>query len=220
MYEDRPELDTPPSIRAMLHAYGGSTPDGRPLWRLILASNKRVRAAGVRRTMPKDFVGDVPRPDKIEEGVFWMRRYKFDGWILERWFPAEIWGSEEVWRSHKSGADHRMQMLAAWPRQGDYFMLAGPWPTVEAAGDLKEHIRAYMRQEQFKPVNWANEVKAELAMEMAERERAAWDYENRMAAISRGEVSPVLGSLSLAAQRMRDRIAVNIGGPDWHLGAF
>ena len=222
MYEDRPEKDTPPRIRAMLRLYGGSTPDGGPLWRLILAQNKRVRAAGVMRTMPKTFVGDVPKPDKVEEGVFWLPRYKFSGWILERWFPASTWGSEMVYEQQRSGADNRTRMLAQFPRHGDYFMIpgAGPWPTIEAAGDIKAAIREYIRAEREKPNDWNAYLRGELALEMVERERLAAEYEERMAAVSRGQVSPVLGSISRAAQSVRNKIAIEIGGDDWHLGAI
>ena len=39
MYEDRPEKDTPPSILKDLREYGGLSPDGQPIWRLVLAEN-------------------------------------------------------------------------------------------------------------------------------------------------------------------------------------
>lgn len=232
MYEDRPELDTPPRVRAMLRLYGGSTPDGGPLWRLILAQNKRIRAAGVMRTMgqqPADqwhgerLHVEVPKPERIEEGVFWIPRYKFTGWILERWFPATAWGTQHDWEAQIDGADGRTRMMQAeWPRHGDYFMIpgAGPWQTIEAAGDLKAAIRAYIQAEREKPVDWDAYLKGELALEMSEREQLATEYENRMAQVSRSAVSPVLGSMSHAAQRVRNQIAREIGGDDWHLGAF
>jgi hypothetical protein len=164
---------------------------------------------------------EAAQPDRIEEGVFWVPRYKYNGWILERWFPGEAWGSEELFASQRSGADGRTRMLAAWPRNGDYFMLKGPWPTIDAAGDLKQHIREYMIQERDKPTDWAAALRGEMALEMAERDRLAFAYEDRLAAVARGEVDPVLGSISNAAQRVRNQIARDIsGGEDFHLSAF
>lgn len=221
MYEDRPEKDTPMTVRLMLRAYGGLTPDGGPLWRLILASNKRIRIAGVMTTVPRGWNEDVPVYERREEGVFWVPRYRqTEGWILERWFAGGAWGTEADWNSHRSGADGRTQMMASpFPRHGDYYMLEGPWPTIEAAGDLKACIRAYMKQEANKPVDWNAYIRAELAEEMRAREERAEEYEQAVAGGMRIEVNPLFGSLSGAAQRVRNRIAHEVGGDDWHLGA-
>lgn len=219
-YEDRPEKDTPQRVRQMLAEYGGRTPDRRPLWRLIMAANRRVRIAGVMTTMPHGVVPEETDPLRTEEGIFWIRRYAEarQGWVLERWFPGEIWGTERDWESQKSGADNRTRMRAAWPRNGDYFLMGGPWalmPTVEA---LKEQVRGYMREQQTRPVDWGSHLQAELAQEMLERERQAAEYEDTLAAIGRQTVDPLMGSTSRAAQRVRNSLAVGIGGEDWYLG--
>lgn len=230
MVEDRPEMETPARVRAMLRAYGGATPDGRPLWRLILAQAKRLRVEGVMRTMPKDTHEEwsggslevaVPAPDRVEEGVFHVPRYKFKGWILERWFPASAWGSEEFYDAQRHGADGRTRMMQAAPRAGDYFMLDGPWPTIEAAGDLRVRVREWMRQEIEKPKDWAAYLQGELAEEAYERARLCSEYESEMLAISRSMAGPVLASLSRAAQQFRNQVAIGIGrGEDFQLSAF
>jgi hypothetical protein len=230
MHEDRPEMETPPRVRALLSLYGGRTPDGRPLWRLILAQFKRLRVEGVMRTMPKTVTErwqngalrtDIPSPDKVEEGVFWVPRYKFTGWILERWFPGDAWGSEDLYSSQRSGADGRSRMMAGWPRNGDYFMLNGPWPTIDAAGDLKQHIREYMLDEREKPTDWSAHLRGELASEVWERDRVAAEYEDHLSTVARSEVDPILGSISHAAQQVRDQVAREVGGgEDFQLGAF
>jgi len=202
----------------MLASYGGRTPDMRPLWRLVLAKNRRVRIAGVMTTMPRGVVPEDTEPLRTEEGVFWVKRYGDAGWVLERWFPADIWGTEAEWNAEKSGPDNRTQMRAAWPRNGDYFLMGGPWPQMPAAETLKEAIRVQVREEQTRPVDWANHLRAELAEEMLERERQAAAYEDYLAAIARQAVSPLMGSTSQAAQRTRNRLAVEIGGEDWYLG--
>ena len=217
-YEDRPEKDTPPRVRMMLAGYGGRTPDGRPLWRLVKAANRRVRISGVMTTMPQGIVAEDATPLRIEEGDFWERRYIDAGWVLERWFPPETWGTESEWREQKSGPDNRTQMRAAWPRNGDYFLMGGPWPSMPAEEDMKAAIRAQVRAQQERPVDWANYLRAALDSEMLERERQAQAYEEHAAMIGRQTALPLMGSVSQAAQRIRNRLAVEIGGEDWYLG--
>jgi hypothetical protein len=217
-YEDRPEKDTPTRVREMLASYGGHTPDGRPLWRLVLAANRRVRIAGVMTTMPKGIVLENAAPLRTEEGVFWVQRYENAGWVLERWFPPETWGTETEWEMQKSGADNRTRMRAAWPRHGDYFLMGGPWPAMPGMEMLKQAIRAQVREQQTRPVDWSSHLRAELAQEMLERERQAAAYEDQLASVARQAVSPLMGSASQAAQRVRNGLAVQIGGEDWYLG--
>jgi hypothetical protein len=202
----------------MLASYGGHTPDGRPLWRLVKAGNRRVRIAGVMTTMPRGVVPEDTAPLRTEEGTFWVRRYGNAGWVLERWFPASTWGTEADWEAERSGPDNRTRMRAAWPRNGDYFLMGGPWPQMPAAEVLKEAIRTQVRDQQTRPVDWGNYLKAELAGEMLERERQAAAYEDHLAMIGRQTISPLMGSASAAAQRVRNGLAVRIGGEDWYLG--
>lgn len=217
-YEDRPEKDTPRRIREFLSDYGGRTPDGRALWRLVWARNRRVRVAGVMTTMPKGMVAEDAAPLRVEEGVFWIPRYGQAGWVLERWFPADAWGTEAEWNAERHGADGRTRMRAEWPRHGDYFLMGGPWERMPGEETLKEAIRAYIREQQTRPADWASHLKAQLDEELLARERAAAEYEDYLAALSRQAVDPLLGSTSAAAQRVRSRLAVEIGGEDWYLG--
>ena len=218
VYEDRPEKDTPPRVLALLMNYGGRTPDGRPLWRLVLAMNRRVRIAGVMTTMPQGVVPEDTAPLRTEEGVFWIPRYGNAGWVLERWFPPEVWGSQMEWEAERSGPDNRTRMRAAWPRHGEYFLMGGPWKMLPSADTLKAVIRAQIREEQTRPVDWGNHVRAELLQEMLEQERMAEEYEDQIAGIGRQAALPIMGSVSLAAQGVRNRLAEQIGGEDWYLG--
>ena len=100
-------------------------------------------------------------------------------------------------------------------------MLDGPWPAIEAAGDLRARVREWMRQEQERPKDWDAYLQGELAEEAYERSRLAGMYEESMAATSRAMVGPVLGSLSRAAQRFRNQVAIEVGrGEDFQLSAF
>ena len=140
-YEDRPEKDTPPRVRMMLAGYGGRTPDGRPLWRLVKAANRRVRISGVMTTMPQGIVAEDATPLRIEEGDFWERRYIDAGWVLERWFPPSSFGNKLQWESALS-QDNVTPMMGPFPERGGYFMLSGggPWPQIPLLEDVRESI--------------------------------------------------------------------------------
>jgi hypothetical protein len=217
-YEDRPEKDTPLRVREALAEYGGHAPDGRPLWRLIFALNRRVRIAGVMTTMPKGVVPEDTDPLRTEEGVFWYARYGDVGWVLERWFPGYIWGTETEWNQERHGADGRTRMKAVYPRNGDYFFMGGPWRQMPAIEELKVAIRAQIRDEQTRPVNWGSYLRAEMIREELKLERDAVECEEHFAALGRQTVDPLMGSTSRAAQRLRNGLAVGIGGEDWYLG--
>lgn len=115
MYEDRPEKDTPLWIGEELADYGGLSPDGQPLWRIVRAENCRQQCFGTMNhidpavlsgmtdeTRPTDIV-----PDRIEEGEFWIPKYRVKGWILQRWFPASVWGTREKWEGERAKDDLR-----------------------------------------------------------------------------------------------------------------
>ena len=227
MYEDRPERDTPERIRAELAEYGGSSPAGDPIWRLVLAQNCRIRCFGTMNHVSQDWKNwdDNKRPtdlvpDRIEEGEFWVPRYKVKGWILQRWFPASVWGTRAVWEGERA-RDGRTRLLAAFPQRGDYMMMpCGPFPTIEAAGDLKAAIRCYNVQQRRNAVNWANHIQAMAAFEEQERQQLAEDYAAEMAAQHREGMSEVLRTVSEAAQGFRNVVAgataggVNLGASE------
>jgi hypothetical protein len=217
-YEDRPEKDTPSRVRAWLRSYGGCAPDGRPLWRLILARNRRVRISGVMTEMPTGAVDDDAAPLRTEEGTFWAKRYGDKGWVLERWFPGDVWGTEAEWEAQKSGADNRTRLRAAWPRNGDYFLMAGPWPQMPMLEEMRAAIRENLKEQQSRPVDWSSYARAEIAREMLERERQAAEHEDYLAGVGRQTVDCLMGSTTRAAQRVRNGLAEKIGGEDWYLG--
>lgn len=219
MYEDRPEKDTPEWVQAELREYGGLSPDGQPMWRLVLARNCRIRCFGTMNHLsqkteempefarPTDLV-----PDRIEEGAFWIPRYKIHGWILQRWYPASAWGARSQWESEKA-RDGRTRMLAAFPQRGDYMMVpAGPWKTIAEAGDLKAAIRCYNVQQRRNPVNWENHERAMLAFEEQERQQEVDAYAEEIAAQHREVLAGTIRTVSLAAQKFRNVVAKHTAG--------
>ena len=219
MYEDRPEKDTPDWLQAMLREYGGLSPDGQPIWRMVLAENCRIHCFGTLNHVSQS-VADFPEnarptdlvPDRIEEGEFWIPRWRVKGWILQRWFPASAWGSRASWEGEKA-KDGRTRLLAAWPQRGDYMtMPGGPWKSIEAAGDLKAAIRCYNIQQRRNPANWDNYMAAGRAFEEQERQQLADNYADEIAALHREGIAPILHSVSEAAQRFRNSVAKETAG--------
>jgi hypothetical protein len=219
MYEDQPERDTPDWLQADLREYGGLSPDGQPIWRMVLAQNCRIRCFGTLNHVSqsiKDFPEDAKATDLVidrtEEGEFWVPRYRVKGWILQRWFPPSIWGARQNWEQEKA-SDGRTRLLAAWPQRGDYIMMpCGPWRTIIEAGDLKAAIRCYNVQQRRNPVSWQNHLQAMAVMEEQERQEAADRYADELTAQHRLGPGAVLRSVSEAAQKVRNAIAVGVAG--------
>ena len=218
-YEDRPEKDTPEWIQKELREYGGESPDGQPIWRLVLARNCRMRCFGTMQTVEQDIEAlpddakptDV-NPARIEEGEFWIPRYDIDGWILQRWYPASTWGTREKWEGEKS-RDGRTRMMAAYPQRGDYMMMpCGPWKTIVEAGDLKGAIRCYNVQQRRNPANWENHMKAQLAFDGQRRQAKADAYAEEIAAQHRLALAGTLRSVSTSAQKFRNAVSKHTAG--------
>lgn len=219
MYEDRPEKDTPEWLQAELREYGGLSPDGQPIWRMVLARNCRIRCFGTMNHISQDTAAlpefaratDVV-PDRIEEGEFWIPRYKVNGWILQRWFPASAWGLKEKWEQEKA-RDGRTRLLAAFPQRGDYMVMpCGPWQTIAEAGDLKAAIRCYNVQQRRNPANWENHTQAMLAFEEQERQQNADAYYEEMCAQHREVLAGTLRSVSESAQKFRNAVSKQTAG--------
>lgn len=219
MYEDRPQKDTPGWIQEELREYGGLSPDGQPIWRLVLAQNCRIHCFGTLNHISQDVeaLADDARPtdvvpDRTEEGEHWIPRYDVEGWILQRWFPASIWGTREKWEGERA-KDGRTRLLAAYPQRGDYMMMpCGPWKSITEAGDLEAAIRCYNAQQRRNPANWDNHMLAMLAFEQQTRQVKADAYADEIAAQHRLGLDHVLRSVSPAAQRFRNVVSKHTAG--------
>lgn len=219
MYEDRPEKDTPEWIREELREYGGLSPDGQPIWRLVLARNCRIHCFGTMNHISQniDELPDDARPtdlvpDRIEQGEFWVPRYDVEGWILQRWYPSFVWGSREKWEGERS-SDGRTRLMASYPQRGDYMMMpCGPWKTIAEAGDLKAAIRCYNVQQRRNPANWDNHMRAMLAFEEQARQKKVDDYAAEIAAQHALVLAGTLRTVSQSAQEFRNVVSKHTAG--------
>lgn len=220
-----PDSETPKHYREFVTKIGGQNPYGDPLWRVILADRRTMRSGGLLHDLPTgdisifavDAKGKVhynPPGDSVTSGVFELPRYPVDGWISERWFPAEIWGTREEWnRVHGESV-----ILEPFPERGDYFLVGGPWPTLPELSDIECAIRMWEDGNRRKPTNMLAYYKQILLDEETARERRREKLERELAYMRTNELVPVLKSGSLEAQRFRNELNASIGDRS-HLGA-
>ena len=223
MYDNRPERDTPERIKEMLVDYGGRTPFGWPVWRFVLAQNCRIKCFGQKNHIVQGVkLSEVKHAEellveRIEEGAFWIPRYRSKGWILERWFSPSIWGTREAWESKRAN-DGTTRLFAAYPAHGDYRMLCGPWKSIEEAGDLPTAIRTYNLQQRRMPTNVDAFMRAEAVIEAHERELEIEAYAETLEDAQRLQVSDVLRTVSKSADQFRSVVA-NAANKGTQLGA-
>lgn len=225
MYGDEAELKTPREIRTMLREYGGLTPHSWPMWRFVQAGDCTILCQGRMHHFARGVdlsLQDVEnlRPTRITGGRMLMPRYRSiprDSWILQKWFPPKIWGTAAEWKQHRSEDVDTALFVQEFPANGDYFLLAGPWRTVDEAGDLREAIHLYLLSEAKKPRDAENYIRFLMSQEYAEREQNLNEL-TREIDRAETELATTLKSVSADAQRVRDRIAAE-AGIEGHLGA-
>jgi hypothetical protein len=219
---DSAERSTPSAVRRELARYGGLNQYARAHWRIVLSEERLVRRGGVFREMPSGEVeqfqiadgGRVQytpvKPERERSGYFDVPKYAVRGWILERWFPASMYGDRASWESVKS-SDGVTPMMGPYPSEGEYFMLAGPWAKIPEMADLKTAIAMHIRMEEANPVSYEQrlleEIHADLDLELKQYEKVMSD----VAHFYETEVEPVMRGTSLAAGRIRNELAAMTG---------
>lgn len=225
MYGDEAERKTPWRVRQLLQEYGGATPHGWPMWRLVQAGDCTILCQGRMHHFPRGIDYTIEnaeniRPTRISGGRMLLPRYRdidSESWILQKWFPPKLWGTAAEWRLHRTEDKDTPLLVQEFPENGDYFMMAGPWRTIDEAGDLHAAIHIYLLREAKKPRDAENHVRYLMAREHSERERR---LEQLAREIDRAEteLAITLKSVSADAQKVRDRIAAE-AGIEGHLGA-
>jgi len=212
-----PDLYTPQYVKDELLRYGGKNVHGRPLWRLVQAEKRTVIRGGVFHDfgdrMP-DQTGFAPdgrfahqqvKPVSTHVGMAECRLYpKTKGWILEHWFPPQMFGTKEWWTSQKGEGGY--PLLGPYPAEGDYWMLSGPWPAIPSLEELRHKIRGY----EYAMDQNAGDPTARINAFVAECEQAKekeWDeWENQRQYAIKHIVRPLMNTVSLTAQRERQRV--------------
>ena len=218
MYGDNAELKTPWAVRSMLREYGGLTPHGWPMWRLVRAGDCTILCQGTMHHWPRK--DRASRPERITAGRMLQPRYRDiprESWILQKWFPPKLWGTAAQWKEHRAEDIDTALFVQEFPVNGDYFMMAGPWATIEEAGDLRVAIHLYLMREAKKPRDAENYIRLLMSIEYSEREKRLLEAAREIDR-AETELQATLKSVSGDAQRVRDRIAAQ-AGLEGHLGA-
>ncbi|MGA7885229.1 MAG: hypothetical protein WCA44_05755 [Acidobacteriaceae bacterium] len=223
-----PETDAPKAVQDALAKHGGKVPgQDRPMWRLVLAQNCLIVANGIMHdlgdgevsicAMGPDGKRYYQKPyDKVSHGRVEVPKYPCEGWVLEKWFSPQTWGSPEEWRSHKS--EDGSTIMGEYPSRGDYWMLAGPFEKIPELADLRQAIDMHIQAMNRQPTNYANVLKQTILDQETAREQRRAKLESDLAYMRQNELVPVLKSGSLAAQRFRNQLNESTGDRS-HLGA-
>lgn len=222
----------PEQMKKSIAEFGGLNPFGKPHYRLIVASDRMVKEAGVwqdwqeglasgeRGGMVAHEGGLVPSSNKPIRVVSEMRevcRYPhLSGWIIERWFPSSTFGTREQWDGFVA-VDGITPILGPYPAEGDYDMLPiGPWQHMPSIETVRIVVRSNIQtmdgrvgtpearaREFINRRNWENEQKEK-------KKREAWEYQLH------DSLTPMHSS-SLGASRWRNEVAKRAGITE-HIG--
>lgn len=217
-----PCRDTPSAVVKSITEHGGVNQYGKPYWRVVLSHNHTRPKKGIWHEFPDGkmeqftpngtggFTHNPLHAIRVVEEIRDTQVWPKNGWILERWFPAEVWGSRETWNS------------GPYPEQGEYYLIApGPdvtWEELPETNDLKQAISMWERDYLSRPrdfdVAYAMFVAEEQAAEEAARQKQAEEMEY----FYRHEVASIFNSTSLSAQAIRNQCA-DAAGVREHIGA-
>jgi hypothetical protein len=224
---EHPELDAPRALQQAIARAGGNNPYGLPLWRLVLAQNCVVKRAGIFHDLGKgeqqiyQIIDGMRVARKLDDtvtiGLKEVPKYPVDGWIMERWFPPEAWGTPEQWHSHLGEAG--MQIMASeYPSRGDYWLINGPFEHIPELSDLENSIAMHEHAMRNRPTNYMAYLKKVISDEESAREARREKMEKDLIYLRKNELVPVLKSTSLEAQRFRNQLQADCGLRE-HLGA-
>lgn len=110
--------DVPAAVQERIAKSGGANIYGEPNFRVVWGGSRLGWIGG--RWTDRDAHGNVIR-ERIE-----LRRVpkyiRADRWHIERWFPAESYGSPEAWYARTIETDDgiRIPALGPYPSRGEY----------------------------------------------------------------------------------------------------
>lgn len=208
-----PNLETPRDVRERLLVLGGKNMQGLPLWRIVLAERRTALRGGTFYEFQENeeqfkfgndnsYRYDPIHPVSAKICIQEVPMYPCDGWILERLMPRWMFGSQEDWERQK-GEDGFTPLMGPYPKNGDYWMLDGPWERMPPLADVEKTIRDY--EAAFASVQSEEDGMAAMEMRLSllmyEKERkermASLAYQREADYMFRHETLPKLRSMGL-----------------------
>lgn len=221
----------PESVREFLESYGGKTPFGEPMWRLVLASSVYWKIAGDFKiwdvSVPLTERGGIDmwnggkpfetRPLRVESGMVERRKYPhLESWILQKWFPSSFY-SKAIWEAPENAMFDGTPKLGPWPQFGDYELMSGPFERAPGTDKLREEIAEYHNRIETAPASIEQRILLAMAAAQDEEEASEQRLNSKVDDYIKDRCSYITSS-SLAAGRIRSEIAKKCGITE-HVGA-
>jgi hypothetical protein len=255
------ENPAPPEALKYCLDVGGENPYGEPLFRLCLAEDRIMQAAGEWnqwdedapveergglgialvqqmlaqrqdiiyaarkkgftedeiKKITKDISGMIEeiiqeclarQPKSVFVGMAEVEVYPSEGWILEKWKPAEAWGPEEEWNRYRFQG---VAALGSYPHFGMYELFAGPSPYLPTEEEISSAIRMHFQELDSRPTS-PQQLVLQMMNARAERnkKKRAARLADIQAAASDGPGS-LHNRLSLGAGRVMNELAKKAG---------
>lgn len=175
---------------------------------------KEAQAMVKRQRRPEEIVEYLQAnmrkgPERMIRGYVDRPKYGMVGWILEKWKPAESWGSPADWYAYQFEG---VCALGPYPARGDYEHVAGPTPYQPSIADIKRAIQENFRDCDDRPLSAA--VRLQQIMDQMELEKAAKEkalYDRLDAQVQDSPVTICGNKVSLGARRVMNELQENIG---------
>jgi len=146
-------------------------------------------------------------PKRVESGMADVELYPFEGWVLEKWKPAESFGSPADWEKYRFQGTNA---LGPYPVFGEYELVAGPTPYQPSITEVTDAIRQDYRNIQSRPKSARERVALMMAKIEQRRQERARAQANEAEAF-RKDVGSLMNRLSLGAGRVRNELAKKAG---------
>ena len=135
-------------------------------------------------------------------------------WIVERWFPAEVWAPQgrDSWPKN-----------SAYPAEGEYYLILhgpkeAPWLEMPDIFDIKQAISNWERAYLNRPRDFDTAYAMILAEDREREEAEDKKMREELEYYYRHELLSIFNSTSLEAQRLRNS-AAEAAGVTEHIGA-
>jgi hypothetical protein len=191
----------------------------------MLAQFKEVIHAAIMRGVPhfeveriaKKLSGEIDEmlksklsaaPMRVDSGMVDIELYPFEGWVLEKWKPAESFGSPADWASYRFQG---MNALGPYPTFGEYELVAGPTPYAPTVNQIEEAIRQDFRNIQSRPRSARERVVLMMNKIEQRRKERQREQANKAEAFRKDGPASLHNRLSLGAGRVIQELATEAG---------
>lgn len=228
----------PKALRETILRVGGTNIFDEPMFRLLLAEDRTIKAAGAWNVWPKGTsvedrgglgISNIQKmikqgcstaeineyvqgrtsvtPITVVRGMVDRPLYQFGGFVLEKWKPAESFGSPVDWYAFRFEGE---PALGPYPTHGDYELCAGPTPYMPTSAEVEEAIRRTYKEIEDRPSTPMARMSQMLSqMEAAEETQAK--EQHAVIDAKYKEDKMLYKTVSLGAGRARNVLAEGVG---------